>query len=242
MRVFVVGASGVYRRPSGDGWPSARNLQHAWLLAGPGSRSPGHEAIASLTQVGWTAVPAGAGPAGSGRRHRDGAGIRRRSFHPAWHLRVTAARRAVRSVLITRAHTESCLRSRSADYSDRKRGRAMTRLDVIDARCEALFASELQQSDVTTAEAVAEAIRSTDRRLGNAGCVSRMAEEFGDHPDAAAERMRWARHLAARTVASPQAWPRRGGMPARNVALLRLSCQAVARVRAGADGLWSERS
>jgi hypothetical protein len=37
----------------------------------------------------------------------------------------------------------------------------------------------------------------TVRRFGIDGCVSRMAQEFGDHPDAAAERMRWIRLLAA---------------------------------------------
>jgi hypothetical protein len=84
----------------------------------------------------------------------------------------------------------------------------MTQLDVIDAQCEALFASELQQSDVITAAEVADAIRSTDLRLGNGGCVGRMAEEFGEHPDMAAERMRWARQLAGRTLASPLARPR----------------------------------
>jgi hypothetical protein len=104
----------------------------------------------------------------------------------------------------------------------------MTQLDVLNARCEALFASQLQQSDATTTEAVAEAIRSTDRRLGHTGCVSRMAEEFGDHPDAAAERMRWARHLAARTLASPQAG---SGVPVSPPGIrlcCALSCQAVA--------------
>ena len=84
----------------------------------------------------------------------------------------------------------------------------MTQLDVINAQCEALFASELQQSDVITAAVVADAIRSTDLRLGNAGCLGRMAEEFGEHPDTAAERMRWARQIAARTLASPLARPR----------------------------------
>jgi hypothetical protein len=60
---------------------------------------------------------------------------------------------------------------------------------------EALFASPLQPSDGPTAETVAEAIGSTVRRLGAAGCTSHTAEEFGDHPDEAAERMRWVRQL-----------------------------------------------
>ena len=77
---------------------------------------------------------------------------------------------------------------------------AVTRLNVSDARCLALFASGLQPSDAPTAETVAQAINRAIRRLGVHGCVARMAQEFGDHPDAAATRMRWARQLAV--------WPR----------------------------------
>ena len=71
------------------------------------------------------------------------------------------------------------------------------------ARCEALFASGLQRSDAPTAEMVAEAIKGSMRRFGIDGCASRMAQEFGDHPDAAAERMRWIRQLAAGGPAGP---------------------------------------
>ena len=74
---------------------------------------------------------------------------------------------------------------------------AVTRLNISDARCLALFASGLQPSDTPTAEAVATAINRAIRRLGVRGCAARMAQEFGDHPDAAATRMRWARQLAA---------------------------------------------
>jgi hypothetical protein len=72
----------------------------------------------------------------------------------------------------------------------------MTRLNVNDARCVALFASELQRSDAPSLEALAEVIRRTVRRFGIAGCASRMAQEFGDHPEAAAHRMRWIRQLS----------------------------------------------
>jgi|SRR5271165_568099 len=67
----------------------------------------------------------------------------------------------------------------------------MTRLDVNAARREALFASGLQPSDAPTAVAVAEAISRTVRQFGISGCVSLMAREFGDHPEAARDRMRW---------------------------------------------------
>ncbi len=71
----------------------------------------------------------------------------------------------------------------------------MTTMIVNEAVCEALFASPLQRSDTLTAEAVADAIGATLRRLGQAGCTSRMAEEFGDHPLEATDRMRWIREL-----------------------------------------------
>ncbi len=71
----------------------------------------------------------------------------------------------------------------------------MTRLNPNEAVCEALFASALQPSDAPTAEAVTAAIGRTLRELGPARCSGRVAQEFGDHPEAAADRMRWVRQL-----------------------------------------------
>jgi hypothetical protein len=65
------------------------------------------------------------------------------------------------------------------------------------ARCEALFASALQPSDTPDAGMIAAAITSAVQRFGLRGCTELMAQEFGDHPDAAARRMCWARRLAA---------------------------------------------
>ncbi len=79
----------------------------------------------------------------------------------------------------------------------------MTRLNMHDSRCEALFASGLQRSDTPTAEAVAEAISRAVQEFGLRGCVGRMAQEFGDHPEVAADRMRWVRQLADQVFASP---------------------------------------
>ena len=81
---------------------------------------------------------------------------------------------------------------------------AMTGLT--EARCEALFASGLQPSDAPNAGMVAAAITRAVRQFGAGGCAGRMAQEFGDHPDAAARRMRWVRQLvqaAARSQAGP---------------------------------------
>jgi hypothetical protein len=68
----------------------------------------------------------------------------------------------------------------------------MGRQNVSQARCEALFASALQRSDALTAETVADAITGALRQLGAGGCASRMAQEFGDYPELARDRMRWA--------------------------------------------------
>ena len=65
-----------------------------------------------------------------------------------------------------------------------------------EAACYALFASALQPSESPTAAMVAEAISCTLRQFGIRGCADRVAQEFGDHPDAAVSRMRWVRQLA----------------------------------------------
>jgi hypothetical protein len=71
----------------------------------------------------------------------------------------------------------------------------MNRLNMTDVRCAALFASRLQQSDAPTGAAVAEAMQRTVWQFGVWGCAGRMAQEFGDHPEAAMDRMRWVREL-----------------------------------------------
>jgi hypothetical protein len=87
----------------------------------------------------------------------------------------------------------------------------MTRLNVNDARCEALFASGLQRSDAPAPEALAEVISRTVRNFGIAGCAARMAQEFGDHPEAAATRMRWIRQLIGETYVPAAGRPVRSG-------------------------------
>jgi hypothetical protein len=77
----------------------------------------------------------------------------------------------------------------------------VSRLDINVVRREALFASLLQRSDRPTPADVRLAIMRTIRGLGTSGCAARVAQEFGDHPEAAAERMRWARQLVELTVA-----------------------------------------
>lgn len=55
---------------------------------------------------------------------------------------------------------------------------------------EALFASDVQFSRHPDALEIAQAIRDTLTSLGLRGCLERVAQEFGDHPELAVERMR----------------------------------------------------
>ena len=57
---------------------------------------------------------------------------------------------------------------------------------------DAVFASELQCSDEPSAWLIREAVEAAIRAFGSSGCAARVAQEFGDHPEIAAARMRWA--------------------------------------------------
>jgi hypothetical protein len=71
--------------------------------------------------------------------------------------------------------------------------------DTYQAVCaEALFASTLQASQEPGPDEVREAVTTTLRRFGITGCVARLATEFGDRPEAAARRMRWALTMTQR--------------------------------------------
>lgn len=85
------------------------------------------------------------------------------------------------------------------------------------ARAEALFVSTLQRSDVLTQAVVREAVRAALRVHGTAGCLSRMAQEFGEHPEVAAQRMSWVLAVV-RTAYPPVKRSRRRLAPARSPA------------------------
>jgi hypothetical protein len=61
---------------------------------------------------------------------------------------------------------------------------------------EALFVSVLQRSDRPGPGEVREAVAAAVRAYGGWGCAELVAQEFGDHPETAMERMRWARAVA----------------------------------------------
>ena len=60
-----------------------------------------------------------------------------------------------------------------------------------------MFASALQPSDPLSVSRIRQAIAVALDAYGGAGCAGRVAQEFGDHPETAAGRMRWARASVA---------------------------------------------
>jgi|SRR5215831_5371048 len=69
-------------------------------------------------------------------------------------------------------------------------------------RAEALFASVLQRSDRPSSGQVRKAVAAAVRAYGGRGCVELVAQEFGDHPETAVERMRWARAVVSEVFTS----------------------------------------
>jgi hypothetical protein len=78
-------------------------------------------------------------------------------------------------------------------------------LSISTIRADALFASALQRSDEPSAAQVDQAIAAAVRAFGARGCAARVAQAYGDHPETAVIRMRWAR--ATVTCASAGASP-----------------------------------
>jgi hypothetical protein len=72
-------------------------------------------------------------------------------------------------------------------------------LDINAVRSEALFVSAVQRLDDPSAGQVRRAIAHAVREFGSGGCAARVAQEFGDHPETAVIRMRWARRVVEDT-------------------------------------------
>ena len=70
-------------------------------------------------------------------------------------------------------------------------------LTISTARADALFASALQRSDEPSAARVHQAIAAAIAAFGIRGCAARVAQAYGEHPETAVQRMRWARAAVA---------------------------------------------
>ena len=78
-------------------------------------------------------------------------------------------------------------------------------LSISAARAGALFASPLQRSDEPSARQVRQAIATAIAAYGVRGCAARVAQAYGDHPETAVPRMRWARATVTRAPGPRQA-------------------------------------
>jgi hypothetical protein len=81
--------------------------------------------------------------------------------------------------------------------------------DIIAFAADALFVSGLQCSQAPSTVQIRQAIDAAVRAFGYSGCAGRVAQEFGDHPETAAARMRWARTTARSAFADLVPAPRR---------------------------------
>lgn len=97
----------------------------------------------------------------------------------------------------------------------------MSDLSLSVLRTDAVLVSPLQPSDEPGAGQVQQAIAAAVRRFGIRGCAGRVAQEFGEHPEIAAERMRWARQVVTGAFGGP-------GMPdsPRRTPAQRVGCAA----------------
>jgi hypothetical protein len=65
---------------------------------------------------------------------------------------------------------------------------------ALSARADALFTSDLSaQRDYTTIEVAAAISHAMGAHHGIRGCAGEVAAAYGEHPETAASRMRWAR-------------------------------------------------
>jgi hypothetical protein len=68
---------------------------------------------------------------------------------------------------------------------------------------DAVFVSGLQRRDEPSAGQVRQAADAAIRAFGCSGCAGGVAQEFGDHPETAVTRMRWARAVAREAFGDP---------------------------------------
>ena len=77
-------------------------------------------------------------------------------------------------------------------------------LSISAAPADALFASALPRSDDPGAARVRQAVTAAIGTYGDLGCAARVAQAYGEHPETAVARMRWARTAVARAFGGSQ--------------------------------------
>jgi len=74
-------------------------------------------------------------------------------------------------------------------------------LSIGAVQADAVFASGLQPCGEYSAGRVRQAVAAAIEAYSRSGCAGRVAQEFGDHPETAMIRMRWARAVAREAFA-----------------------------------------
>ena len=87
-------------------------------------------------------------------------------------------------------------------------------LSINAARAGALFASPLQRSDEPSVRQIRQAITTAIGVHGVRGCAARVAQAYGEHPETALTRMRWALTAAAGAFGGSPAAPTFAPAPA----------------------------
>ena len=86
-------------------------------------------------------------------------------------------------------------------------------LSISAARAGALFASPLQRSDEPSVRQVRRAIAMAIGVHGVRGCAARVAQAYGEHPETALTRMRWALTAVASAFGGSPAAPAHAPAP-----------------------------
>jgi hypothetical protein len=97
-------------------------------------------------------------------------------------------------------------------------------LSVGAAVTDALFASALQRSDKPSACQIDQAVAAAIRAFGELGCAARVAQAYGEDPETAVTRMRWARAAVARAFSAPLSDTTRGPWAGQHAAPSLLRC------------------
>jgi hypothetical protein len=90
--------------------------------------------------------------------------------------------------------------------------------ELLTARADALFTSDLSAQCCHSEAEIAAAIRRAIRSHSAAGgCAGEVAAAYGEHPETAAPRMRWARATAERISSSAATSPVADRKPWRHI-------------------------
>ena len=90
---------------------------------------------------------------------------------------------------------------------------------IAAVRADALCASALQRSDEPSTEQVEWAIAAAVRAFGARGCAARVAQAYGDHPETAVMRKRWAVAMVAAAFEEAGPEPAQCPVPGQRTAL-----------------------